>query len=333
MNAFSKRILFLFFSFSPLLCLQAQLEVTKFSITDGMNNSVLKSTMEANLSTLLTLFNSAAMNNGELKLNSKQFTKNAQSSIAEIWKSSGMVCPLSLVEEKCIKLSSGGYEVRNIPVTMLEADEDLQEQEIVIEFDKNGLINDLSIAVESQRYNDILAENESVLDLNRRQVVLNFIETFRTAYNRKDITFLNNVYSDNALIITGRIVKVKEEPKTENSTMLSLGKQAVEYQRQTKSEYINKLKSIFSKTKYLNVTFDELEVMKHPKYDNIYGVTLKQNWHTNTYSDEGFLFLMIDFKDELHPLIQVRTWQPYKLNNKVLPRDEVFHLGSFNIVQ
>ena len=40
---------------------------------------------------------------------------------------------------------------------------------------------------------------------------------------------------------------------------------------------------------------------------------------------------MIDFKDENHPLIQVRTWQPEKVDGKVLSRDEVFSLGDFNI--
>ena len=51
------------------------------------------------------------------------------------------------------------------------------------------------------------------------------------------------------------------------------------------------------------------------------------------YSDVGFIFLMIDFQDENHPLIQVRTWQPEKLNGRVLSRDEVFSLGNFDIVR
>ena len=91
------------------------------------------------------------------------------------------------------------------------------------------------------------------------------------------------------------------------------------------------MKKIFAGNKYINVLFDEVEVIQHPKWTNIYGVTLKQEWHSNRYSDVGFIFLMIDFKDENHPLIQVRTWQPEKLDGKVLSRDEVFSLGDFNI--
>ena len=79
--------------------------------------------------------------------------------------------------------------------------------------------------------------------------------------------------------------------------------------------------------------FDEVEVIQHPKLTDIYGVTLKQEWHSDRYSDVGFVFLMIDFQDEMNPLIQVRTWQPEKLDGKVLAREEVFNLGDFDIVR
>ena len=64
-------------------------------------------------------------------------------------------------------------------------------------------------------------------------------------------------------------------------------------------------------------------------------MTLKQYWHTDRYQDEGYLFLLIDFRDSDNPQIQVRTWQPYKDNTgKILVnKKDVFHLGSFRIVR
>lgn len=81
--------------------------------------------------------------------------------------------------------------------------------------------------------------------------------------------------------------------------------------------------------------FSDIEIVEHPKYDNIYGVTLKQLWKTDRYQDEGYLFLMVDFRDSDNPLIQVRTWQPYKdtAGNIVTQKKDVFHLGSFRIVR
>lgn len=182
------------------------------------------------------------------------------------------------------------------------------------------------------RYEELMAEKESELDYARRQIIVDFIENFRTAYNRKDNAMLNSVFSDKALIITGRVVK--EKPNSD-MTRMTLNNNKVVYIKQTKQEYLTKLAQVFKTVKYINVKFSDIEITEHPKFDNIYGVTLRQLWRTNRYQDEGFLFLMIDFRDSDNPLIQVRTWQPYKdmAGNIVTQRKDVFHLGSFRIVR
>ena len=84
-------------------------------------------------------------------------------------------------------------------------------------------------------------------------------------------------------------------------------------------------------TKYIKVQFDEIEVMRHPVNPNFYGVTLLQGWTSNTYHDEGYLFLLWDFTNEEAPQIHVRTWQPDKIGGKPLPKDEIFTLDDFDI--
>ena len=177
-----------------------------------------------------------------------------------------------------------------------------------------------------------MAEKSSDLDYARRQIIVDFVENFRTAYNRKDLPMLTSVFSDKALIITGKVVK--EKPGSD-LTRLTLNNNRVVYIKQTKQEYLNNLQRVFKNTKYINVKFEDIEVVQHPKYDDVYGVTLKQFWHTDRYSDEGYLFLMIDFRDADKPLIQVRTWQPYKNaeGQVVTKREDVYHLGSFRIVR
>jgi len=160
---------------------------------------------------------------------------------------------------------------------------------------------------------------------------VNFIENFRTAYNRRDIGYLEQVYSDNALIITGKVVQEKQGYKDVSGS--TLGGQRVAYVQQSKREYLTRLKAVFNRARYLNVKFEDIEIVQHPKYDGWYGVTLKQHWHTSGYSDEGYLFLMVDFRDENLPLITVRTWQPHKdkYGNVVTTREDVFSLGDFKI--
>ena len=207
-----------------------------------------------------------------------------------------------------------------------------QRQELTVDFLPNGKINGVAIAIEMHRYDEIMAEKSSDIDYARRQVIIDFVENFRTAYNRKDLKLLTSVFSDKALIITGKLVS--EKPNSDIDR-LTLNNNKVVYIKQTKQEYLRNLSNVFKTSKFINVKFEDIDVVQHPKYDDIYGVTLKQYWHTNRYKDEGYLFLMIDFRDANNPLIQVRTWQPYK--NKqgqvITKMSDVYHLGSFRIVR
>ena len=289
----------------------------------------LKNKMESGISSLLKSFNTAVISGENPDIDDEFLTKNARKVLKDLWKTSPMTCPVSEINEICIT-TSNGYQIRNIPVTMMEATEDDQDQELVFFIDKQGKIDDISIAIDENKYSEIMSEHISVEDLFRRQVIVDFVENYRTSYNRKDLKFIESVFSDNALIITGKVIK--EKPKSDYA-LRTLSTERIVYQKRTKQEYIKNLKKVFSANKYINVIFDEVEVIQHPKLTDIYGVTLKQEWNSDRYRDVGFVFLMIDFQDELHPLIQVRTWQPEKLDGKILARDEVFNLGDFDIVR
>ncbi len=314
------------------ISLSQALATTSFKITDGEVDPDVKARMETNVKALLDAFRTAA-DNGEktVKLSKDNVSKTAIEEIKEIWKSSAMSCPPMNLNCRCLK-TSNGYQVRGIPVDILAADGDEARQELTINFDTEGTISNVAIAIEMNRYEELMAQKQSDLDYARRQIIVDFIENFRTAYNRKDNAMLNSVFSDKALIITGRVVK--EKPNSD-LTRLTLNNNRVVYIKQTKQEYLTKLAQVFKTVKFINVKFSDIEIVEHPKFDSIYGVTLKQSWRTDRYHDEGYLFLMIDFRDSDNPLIQVRTWQPYKdaAGNIVTQKDEVFHLGSFRIVR
>jgi len=311
----------------------AQLDVVRFTIQDGISDPALKASVENSASVLLSTLNATVIA-GKSKIKFEKdkemlFTKDGRKCLDEMWASSAMMCPVSQVTEKGISMQNGIVQVRNIPITVLAADDDNCEQELVICFNENGQIDNIMIALEEHRYLDVINAQISVKDFHRRQAIVDFVENFRTAYNRKDIDYINNVFSDNALIITGKVVKI--DKKKQDLTAQSLNNEQIQYQKSTKEEYINNLKKCFKNNSYINLIFDDIEVMRHPKRDDIFGVTLKQHWNSSNYSDVGYLFLMINFEDEQNPSIQVRTWQPDKYNGKPLPRDEVFSLDMFNI--
>lgn len=163
-----------------------------------------------------------------------------------------------------------------------------------------------------------LEENDSL----RRTQILNYCEHFRAAYPSRDIDFLRQVFSDNALIIVGSTVRTGGK----ESSMKSPDK--VKYSVRSKSEYLDRLSKVFGSSKRLDVSFSDFKIMRHPTAENIYGVTLRQKYESDRYSDDGWLFLLWDFRNPSMPVIHVRTWQP---SENVADDDDVISIGDFNL--
>ncbi len=300
---------------------------TKVIVTD-LTNKNLKEKMQRNASDFLTALNTAFYKKTKPDIPSSVMSEESVSSIYSLWEMSGFRCYETDIIERALKRPQGGYELRNIPMFMAEAPEDDQYQEMVLLFTDDGMIDNLYISIETNRYYKLINEGDDVTEYRRRQIILDFIEGFRTAYNRKDIEYLTKVYSEDALIITGKVIKISKENKDMSKQYLS--DKIIKYQKQTKEEYLTKLKRVFQNNSYINIKFDSIEIKRHRKYPSIYGVNLEQDWNTTLYSDAGYLFLMIDFSNEDEPLVHIRTWQPERIGDRTLAEDEKFKLEMFN---
>jgi hypothetical protein len=164
-------------------------------------------------------------------------------------------------------------------------------------------------------------------DFVRRQLILEYVERFRNAYCLKDLNFLEQIFSDDALIITGKVIKQVKSDINRNN----LNNEKIVYSKQNKKQYLTNLARVFRNNKRINVLFDDIKVVKHPAKADFYGVTLKQGWSSDGYSDIGYVFLLWDFSNEDAPQIHVRTWQPDQFNNAPLPEEEIFSIDDFDI--
>lgn len=171
--------------------------------------------------------------------------------------------------------------------------------------------------------NKILSGKLGVDDAERRRIILNYCEHFRMAYTTKDVDFLRQLFSDNALIIVGNVIKTM--PDVEDKYM---SRQQVTYNIRTKKEYLERLSMAFASNKQIDVRFSDFKIMRHPTKDGIYGVSLRQGYKSDRYADDGWIFLLWDFRDESMPRIHVRTWQPAK---SISTDDDVIDIGYFNL--
>ena len=201
-------------------------------------------------------------------------------------------------------------------------------QEGVFTLDKEGMVVDFHLALDADLYIKVMSNAAAVEDFERRQLILEYVERFRNAYCLKDMDFLQQIFSDDALIITGKVVKqVKSDINRQ-----SLNNAKIEYSKQNKKQYLTKLAGVFKANKRINVSFDEIQVVKHPAKEAFYGVTLKQGWSSDRYSDEGYVFLLWDFTNPDLPQIHVRTWQPTEIEvGKPIDEDEIFTIDDFDV--
>lgn len=308
-------------------------EKVTFKISDGLEDNYLKQKIEKTISSILTEANAAHEGNRELNYAALNIPESVQGSIAALWDNSPFISLDTEIVEKCLTTNSG-YQVRNIPLILMpinpnDVSEGEDYQEAVVSFDKQGNLVSFYLSISMNLYMNVVRESKEVTDLRRRQLILDYVEQFRTAYNQKDLDFLEAVFSDDALIITGKVIK-----RTTGDGIRLPDK--IEYKKQSKREYLSRLAVVFQNNKQIRVTFDEIEVMRHPGHKDFYGVTLHQGYSSDRYHDDGYLFLLWDFRNEELPQIHVRTWQPDSYNpdgkgNRRIPKDEIFSLSDFDI--
>jgi len=145
--------------------------------------------------------------------------------------------------------------------------------------------------------------------VDSRLVLINFLEDYQTAYAFKQLDYLDKIFSDNALIIVGHVIENK--PVTQDGIVYG-NNIKIERTKKSKSQYLQDLGRQFRSKSYINIHFTDLDVRRAAgKDEEVFGVQVRQYYHSSNYNDEGYLFLMVDLREEL-PIIHVRTWQPGK---------------------
>jgi hypothetical protein len=166
-----------------------------------------------------------------------------------------------------------------------------------------GKIRSLAFALPNKVCGDILKYEE--WSEYSRMAVIHFIETYKTAYALKRLDYIESIFSDNALIIVGRIVK---EATMENR----FAADKVKRTQYDKGKYIENLSKAFRNNEYVNLKFTDIDVKKAGVGDELYGIQLKQDYFSTGYGDTGYLFLAVDLNKTEEPVIHIRTWQPEK---------------------
>ena len=318
---------------------RAEAVTVTLTTDEGAGRPAALNTAERNLGQVLTEINRAQKAKTILTTKGLPMDDFSLKSLLRLWAVTPFYCDDEEVVERCWTFKDGTMMVSHIPLIITPEGEDFglgTYQEAVVEFDSSGKITDFRFSLDAH-ISESMERCGSVVEKEKQLIIMQYVERFRTAYNQKDIDFINQIFSEDALIITGKVVTVRS-----GSDMGGMN-QKVEYTKQTKEQYIRNLKKAFLRNKWIDVKLSDIEengnlpnacagVTRSKINPNMFGVRLRQEWRSSNYSDVGYLFLLWDFTDEDKPVIHVRTWQPEFVGNvRQEPDVNISTLGAFDL--
>ncbi len=180
-------------------------------------------------------------------------------------------------------------------------------QDGVFTFNADNKIDNVSFGLGKTANDDILGK--SMWPEEVRMAIMQFLENYQTAYALKRLDYIESVFDEDAVIITGSLVPRKTI--TDGGGYV-LADKVVKYSRYNKESYLRYLKQSFASKEYINLRFANNDVRKLSKGGELYAIQIYQEYYSSNYGDKGYLFLMVDLNNPDQPVIKVRTWQPDK---------------------
>ena len=184
--------------------------------------------------------------------------------------------------------------------------------DVVFRFDAaSARIESVALALTRRAENDILTADKKWRG-DWRMDLISFLEDYQTAYALKRLDFIESIFSDDALIVVGTVLKHKPNSAGEGSFLPGITQDEVRYTRYSKEEFINRLRLSFASKEFINLRFNETEILKGSgARDGIFAMQIAQDYYSNNYGDSGYLTLMVNLNGDL-PLITIRIWQQEK---------------------
>ena len=239
-------------------------------------------------------------------------TENGKNYVNKLFKyGEAKIIKTGAINLQMIKLSNQ-YIIRSIPFKFSFPHSNREFiEDVVFILDEEAKIDGINFALNDRSINDIMKMSERFGSLERKQQLIHFMESYKTAYCLEDLDYIDKIFSDNALIIIGQ--KLDSLENIDNMYSSKLSENEVFYIRLDKKQYIERLRRIFNGNESINIHFEEATVRKVSQdNDYIYGIQIAQDYYSTNYSDFGYLFLMFDLNKPEEPKIYVRSWQPEK---------------------
>ena len=196
-------------------------------------------------------------------------------------------------------------------------------ENLVFRFDETTRqIQSIAFALTKKAETDIFNAASSWTEVSRF-AILQFMEDYQTAYAFKRLDYIEKIFSNDAIIITGSVLK-KASQENLDGAVLDFGCTDIIYHPLSKAQFLERLRQQFDEREYVHLTFEDnlTKVINAPRLPRgtAFAIQINQLYNSPVYSDRGYLTLILDASQKL-PIIHVRLWQP--------ERSDVMSLDDF----
>lgn len=199
-------------------------------------------------------------------------------------------------------------------------------EDVVFTFDPDHRISNVAFGLGQVAENDILCKYAPGWTDETRELLMEFMENYKTAYCLKRLDYIRDIFADDAVIIVGNVVRRASVQRPGERPITLKGQETIRYNRYTKDTYLKHLEQTFARSEFINIRFTNNDVQWLEKYRDkkMFAIQIGQEYNSTRYADKGFLFLLVDITNQDEPQIKIRTWQP----NEVA-MDKLYNAGDF----
>lgn len=193
---------------------------------------------------------------------------------------------------------------RSVPMNFTFSGNRKFSEDVVFTFNNEGMIDNISFGLGKVALDNLLGHLSNTFTQDKCDVLSNFLENFKTAYALKRLDYLEQLFDDDAIIITGKVLQ-----KFNGNREFGLSNNRyVQLVQQDKATYMKHLKRSFASKEFINIKFANNRI-RRTKVDGVYAIQIKQDYFSSNYGDSGYLFLLVDIRNTKEPIIHVRAWQ------------------------
>lgn len=198
-------------------------------------------------------------------------------------------------------------------------------EDVTFTFDSQQKIDGVAFGLGHIAENDILCKEAPGLNDYSREMIMEFLENYKTAYCLQRLDYIREIFADDAVIIVGKVTKRPTARQPEQKMSLE-GQNIISYNRFTKDEYLKHLARNFRRNEFINIRFTNNDVQWLEKFKDqkVFAIQIGQEYTSSTYGDKGYLFLLVNMNNPEQPQIKIRTWQPNEVS-----MDSLYHAGYF----